>query len=70
MGQGSDTSYTRIVQSLKKAFLILASIAGICVGAFAIIFGEADDSPGLQGLGLLLITLVAISTYRRWRRRN
>ncbi len=28
---------------------------GVCVGALAIIAGEADDSPGLQGLGLILV---------------
>jgi hypothetical protein len=51
----------------SKTLFILVSIAGISVGAFAIIFGEADDSPGLQGLGLLLVIFSAISAYRRWR---
>jgi hypothetical protein len=29
-------------------------VLGVLVGSFAMIFGEFDDSPGMQGLGLLL----------------
>lgn len=34
--------------------LILRMLA-IVVGAFAIVAGEADDSPGLQGIGLIIV---------------
>lgn len=34
------------------------AIIGVLVGAFAMIFGEFDDSPGLQGLGMLLVIFV------------
>jgi hypothetical protein len=34
---------------------ILRSVLLILIGVFAMIFGEFDDSPGLQGLGLILI---------------
>lgn len=43
--------------------LILA-IFGIAVGAFAMVFGEFDDSPGLQGLGMILILYIAFRLYR------
>ena len=37
---------------------ILAAALGILAGAFAMVFGEFDDSPGLQGLGMLLIIFI------------
>ena len=43
---------------------ILLATVGICAGAFAIVFGEFDDSPGLQGLGLLLILFIVFRLYR------
>ncbi len=36
----------------------------IAIGMVAIISGEADDSPGLQGLGLILIISVIILKFR------
>jgi MYXO-CTERM domain-containing protein len=39
----------------------------IFVGFLAMVAGEADDSPGLQGLGLILIILVIALAYRRRR---
>ncbi len=39
-------------------FIVLATL-----GALAIIAGEADDSPGLQGLGLILIIFILIRTF-------
>jgi hypothetical protein len=38
---------------------------GILLGALAIIAGEADDSPGLQGLGLILVLLMVFRSYKR-----
>lgn len=35
------------------------------VGVLAIISGEADDSPGLQGLGVLMISLTVYLLFRR-----
>ncbi len=34
------------------------------VGVLAIISGEADDSPGLQGLGVLIILLTVYLLFR------
>ncbi len=43
---------------------IMLPILLIVVGVLAIISGEADDSPGLQGIGLILILSVIFSIYR------
>ena len=32
----------------------LITVAAIAFGATALVFGEADDSPGLGGLGLIV----------------
>ncbi|MEY2939095.1 MAG: hypothetical protein RIS58_82 [Actinomycetota bacterium] len=39
----------------------------VALGAFAMVFGEFDDSPGLQGLGLLAIIGVGVVEVRRRR---
>ncbi len=39
----------------QKILRTLSSVLLIALGVFAIIAGEADDSPGLQGIGLILI---------------
>jgi len=36
----------------------------ISLGLLAIVSGEADDSPGLQGLGLIFLVAVLIFAYR------
>ncbi len=40
---------------MNPQLLILAAILATAIGVAAIVLGEADDSPGLQGLGVLLI---------------
>ena len=42
-------------------------ILGLFLGAFAMVFGEFDDSPGLQGLGMLLILFILFAFYRNRR---
>ena len=39
-------------------------ILGVVLGVFALVFGEADDSPGLQGIGLLFISAVFFSIFK------
>ena len=51
------------MRTLKKVLPIL----GLVIGALALISGEADDSPGLQGLGLALILWI---NYRYWKKRQ
>jgi hypothetical protein len=46
---------------------IFAALIGILAGAFAMVFGEFDDSPGLQGLGMLLIIFIVFRIVRAWR---
>lgn len=43
---------------------ILFAFGGILAGIFAMVFGEFDDSPGLQGLGMILIILILYRVYR------
>lgn len=45
------------------AFVIL----GIPIGVIAIVSGEADDSPGLQGLGLILLLFIFIKSLNKLR---
>ncbi len=40
---------------MKRLLLILAAVLATAIGVAAIVLGEADDSPGLQGLGVLLV---------------
>lgn len=47
---------------------ILIFLLLIVFGLIAVIYGEADDSPGLQGLGLILITSVIFFAYRNRKR--
>ena len=49
--------------------VIFLRVLGAGVGTFAIIFGEADDSPGLQGIGLLLVLAVIVSVFKIVKRR-
>ncbi len=44
--------------------VIFLRVLGACLGTFAIVFGEADDSPGLQGIGLLLVLAVFFSLFK------
>jgi hypothetical protein len=34
------------------------------LGVFFIIFGEFDDSPGLQGIGLIMIIVTVVVVFR------
>ncbi|MGN7227821.1 hypothetical protein [Dietzia kunjamensis] len=47
--------------------LVLAAVlAMIALGATAVVLGEADDSPGLQGIGVLVVIGAAVVALR-WR---
>ena len=39
-------------------------ILGVVLGVFALVFGEADDSPGLQGIGMVLLMTVFFSIFK------
>jgi hypothetical protein len=40
---------------MKLVLTLLALTMGVALGVFAIVLGEGDDSPGLQGLGVLIV---------------
>jgi hypothetical protein len=40
---------------MRSVLAVVAVLAMVAVGVAGMVLGEADDSPGLQGLGLLLI---------------
>ena len=46
---------------------LFAALLGILAGAFAMIFGEFDDSPGLQGLGMILILFILYRIFKSFR---
>jgi len=56
---------------VKHLVLVLAVVLAVAVGAAAVVAGEADDSPGLQGLGVLLAVgavVLGVRSVRRGRR--
>jgi len=52
---------------MKLALSVLIRILLIALGIFAMVAGEFDDSPGLQGIGLIIILLVIYRSIRTWR---
>ena len=55
---------------MKLFILAVAILAVIAFGVTAVVLGEADDSPGLQGLGVLLVigaVALGVRTVRRAR---
>lgn len=55
---------------MRTVIPVLVMLIGLGIGALAVIAGEADDSPGLQGLGVLLAVLSLIAGVRMLRRRK
>ena len=49
---------------MNKNIKIILSILAILLGVFFIIFGGYDDSPGLQGIGLILIVAIIVIVIR------
>ena len=55
---------------MKHALLALGTTLAVAIGVLAVVYGESDDSPGLQGLGVLLVVgalAYAVRTLRRGR---
>ena len=55
---------------MKPLLVILASVLATALGVAAIVLGEADDSPGLQGLGVLLVVGAIALGVRTAKRRS
>ncbi len=53
---------------MKPLLAVVVGTALVAVGVAAVVLGEADDSPGLQGLGGLLVVgavALGVRTVRR-----
>ena len=48
--------------------LALGAVLATAIGVFFVVAGEADDSPGLQGLGVLLVLTMGALALRAIRR--
>ncbi len=58
---------------MKYVLTLLAIAVGVAIGVIAIVLGEGDDSPGLQGLGVLIVLgmiTLGVRTARRQGRRS
>ena len=64
-GLPADASWRRRVRSRKGHVMkLILAILAIALGAAAIVLGEADDSPGLQLIGVLLVLTPIALTVR------
>ena len=53
---------------MKHLLLALGVLLAVAVGIAGLVAGEADDSPGLQGLGALLVLGAVVLGVRSARR--
>lgn len=45
---------------MKTVIAVVALVVLAALGGAAMVLGEADDSPGLQGIGLLMIVAAVV----------
>ncbi len=53
---------------MRLAWVAIAVLVAVALGVAGVVLGEADDSPGLQGLGVLLVVgavALGVRTVRR-----
>lgn len=55
--------------ALRKSIRLVIQFLAVIFGVFALIAGEADDSPGLQGIGMILLAAVFFSIFKIVKRR-
>ncbi|MGY1649617.1 hypothetical protein [Geodermatophilus sp. SYSU D01119] len=53
---------------MRAAVVVVAVLLAVAVGIAGVVLGEADDSPGLQGLGVLLVLGAVVLGVRSIRR--
>ena len=53
-------------RAVRFATALAVVLAVLALGGAAIVFGEADASPGLQGIGVLVVIAAAVGALR-WR---
>jgi len=68
-GLAADASWRRRVRPRKGSLMkILLAVLVVALGLAAVVLGEADDSPGLQLIGVLLVggaVALGVRTARR-----
>ena len=52
---------------MSKIIKLIGFLVLVALGVFLVVFGEGDDSPGAQGLGLLVAISGAVGTFRVFR---
>jgi hypothetical protein len=58
---------SKIVSNLKRMVLAITPVLLTILGVMAMVFGEIDDSPGLMGIGLLVIVLATYINFKNIR---
>lgn len=53
---------------MRAAVIAVVALLAVAIGIAAVVLGEADDSPGLQGLGVLLALGAVVLGVRSGRR--
>ena len=53
---------------VRSAAVVVAVLVVVALGVTGVVLGEADDSPGLQGLGVLLAVGAVVLGTRALRR--
>lgn len=51
-----------------KLIILLISILAVLFGAFLVVYGEGDDSPGAQLIGVVLVLGGGFGAYKGFRR--
>lgn len=54
----------------NKILYWIPKVLAILLGVFFMVFGEFDDSPGLQGIGLILIIATVVIVARSKKKNN
>lgn len=54
---------------MKRVLILIFTILAIPLGIFMFVFGEYDDSPGAQGLGVVVGILGIVGIVKNFRRR-
>ena len=58
---------SKILSNLKRMVLAITPVLLTILGVMAMVFGEIDDSPGLMGIGLLVIVLATYINFKNIR---
>ena len=58
---------SKMMGNLKRTVLAVTPVLLTILGVMAMVFGEIDDSPGLMGIGLLVIVLATYINFKNIR---